>query len=296
MKSISMLTRLVPIPFTCVYEVNILRKIAYTLIAILILWFSGILLTISWIDRTAAQEFPGKYQLAAARIFWLLTPSVDREADANRAIKLSWLRTSTDINRKEKKEIKQILQILTEESTFLAGYLEAHAYSLSRPTQARAATYLLTYLNRVGLYENHSIPALESKIREFSGYVSASPPSVQEDWHREAMIRAYLQGDYPLYNDNRNHLLALLNQHKGEIPIDFVEGIISYYDGVLSCIGKRSDLASEPLSDAAKKLARYPSYTTNLLNHDLNVLLLGKGMESDSICKQALINVISSGV
>lgn len=272
-----------------------MRKIVYASIVISILWLSGGFLSVIWIDRTAEDEFPDKYQLAVARIFWSVTPSIDREADANRAIKLSWLRASTDINRKEKKEIKKILQVLVEEFTFLAQYLEVHARSLSKPTQAKAATYLLTYLNRVELYENYSNPALELKIREFGALVSAAPSSVQESWLREVMIRAFLKSDLQTYNDNRNQLLALLKQH-GDIPADFVEGAISYYDGVLLCIGKHSDLAIVPLSNAANKLAPYPGYTQSLLSQDMNVLLLGKGMESDAVCKQALFNVISSGV
>ncbi len=272
-----------------------MKRIIYVSIAVASISLAGALWAARWIDKTAIEDFPGKYQLSVARVLWSLTPAIDREVDANRAIKLSWLKASGDINRKEKKEINNILRVLTEEFSFLSEYLLAHARSLSASTQARATVQLLTYLNRVELYDNYPSQALEAKIREFASSISLLDPSIQENWLRETMIRAHLKGNLQLYQANRSQLSKLLNDHGADIPNDFRKGVISFYDGVLSCIGKQQDLAVVPLDDAAKKLAHFPQYTTAFLIQDLNILLIGKGMEAGPGCNQALTDVILSG-
>jgi hypothetical protein len=260
-----------------------------------LLWLTGVMWSTSWVDKLSAGDFPGRYQLTAARLFWSMSPAIDRDADANRAFKLSWLKASTDINRKEKKEIIKIVAVLTSEFSFVGDYLKLHSKSMSKEMQTKAATQLLTYLNRVELYQNYSNEALESKIREFGSGIHIATPATQENWYREVMIRSHMKGDYDLFQENRRQLMKLLNEHGQDLPVDFIDGVLFFYDGVLLCIEKKPDAADSPLASAAKKLASNPQLTTNFLQQDLNVLLLGKGMESGAGCNQSLTNVIFSG-
>jgi hypothetical protein len=100
----------------------------------------------------------------------------------------------------------------------------------------------------------------------------------------------------PAYQDHRDVLLRTLVSHANDIPKSFLEGIFLLYDRVMLCVVMKNQEAALFLDLAAKKLSGYPRYTTNFLNVDLNILLLGKGMEVGSDCNESISKVISSGV
>lgn len=272
-----------------------LKNAGYCAIALLSLWLAGVFWTITWIDKQEFIDFPGKTELSIARFLWSTSPSIDRVEDADRALKFSWLRASTEINRKEKKDILKITDVLLEESVFIERFFQRHGQKLTSDIQARVVIQLLTYLNRVEMYQSFANPALESKLINFGGNGELASPSTQEIWHREMMIRSRIKRDQSAYESHREGLLRTITSHVNEIPKPFIEGIVNFYDGVLLCIVRRNQEAAPFLDLAARNFSRYPRYTTNFLNGDLNVLLLGKGMEAGSDCNDLITKVIMSG-
>lgn len=273
-----------------------MKKIFSLVIGALVLWLAGSYWAANWIDKISFNDFPEKKELASARFLWALSPAVNRADDAIRALKFSWLRASTEINRKEKKEISKITRILREEFLFVAKYLESNYQNLSLEVKSAAAVQLLTYINRVNLFQNYFDPALDAKLMVFGKGINLASPIAQENWYREMMIRGQLKGDTGLYVENKKNLLLVLNQHGEGVPSSFIEGAIDFYDGTLLCVMKKPHEALPYLESAAKKLASHPKYTTNLFNKDLNVLLLGKGMEVGLGCNELITKVISTGV
>lgn len=272
-----------------------MKKVLSLAVGALVLWLAGSYWAANWIDNKDFEDFPGENELAVARFLWMSSPTVDRENDANRALKFSWLRASTEIYRKEKKEMPKIIGVLSEEFSFVAKYLESNSQSLSSGVTMAAAIQLLTYLNRINLFQKYSDPALDAKLTEFGQRINSSDPTNQENWYREMMIRGKLKGDASIYKENRKNLVLILSQHGGDIPNAFIEGVIDFYDGTLLCAVRKPGEALPYLESAAIKLAAYPKYTTNLFNMDLNVLLLGKGMEAGPDCKESITKVIASG-
>lgn len=273
-----------------------MKNKSYWLCGCALIYFIVAILSTLWIDSTSATEFPERYPLAAARLFWSITPSIDKNKDADRALKLSWLRASTDINRKEKKNISKIVDVLVSEFSFVANYTKPNSRAISEEMRTRVATLLLTYLNRVELYQNYSNESLEKKLEEFASEIARATPETQENWYREAMIRSYLKGEYDVYIKNRESLADVLRKHGPNLPIDFREGVLSFYDGVLLCIKNKSDDAIAPLQNASKNFSNHHQLATNFLQQDLNILLLGRGMESGRDCNDQLTSVIYSGV
>lgn len=273
-----------------------LKKAWYGIFGLLGLWLAGAFWAVTWVDKQAVIDFPGKAEFTLARFFWATSPAIDQTHDADRALKFSWLRASTDINRKEKKEISKIIDVLAEEFSFTAQYFERNGRMLPPDINSRAAVQLLTYLNRLEMFQSYANPALESKLMEFGVNVKSALPSTQENWQREMMIRSRIKGDQSAYQDHREVLLRTLLSHANDIPKSFLEGIVYFYDGVLLCVIKKNKEAAPFLDLAAQHLSSYPRYTTNFLNGDLNVLLLGKGMEAGSDCNESISRVILSEV
>ena len=273
-----------------------MRRFVYWLCAGIFGWFLGAIWSISWVDSVSASEFPGRYQLSAARLFWSITPAIDKNADADRALKLSWLKASTEINRKERKQISTIVAALSSEFYFIEQNVISNNKITSKEIKLKAAAQLLTYLNRVELYQNYANTELEEKLKEFSSEISSADLATQENWYREVMIRSYLKGNMDAYKTSRGELVNLFERHGQDLPVGFKDGVLSFYDGVLLCVAKKSADASIPLARASKNFSNHPQLTTNFLQQDLNVLLLGRGMESGTGCNDYLTNVISSGV
>ena len=188
------------------------------------------------------------------------------------------------------------MDVLAAELLFVSDYLESYGKSILPETQARAVIQLLTYLNRFELYQNYPNPALESKIHEFSSGISVATPGTQENWYRETMIRSYLKGNNDLFQENRSQLLRVLNEHGQELTEDFKDGVMSFYDGVLACIQKNPQMAKGSLEIATKKLASYPRLATDFFGGDLNILLIGKGMEDPNGCRQMLNDLLVTGM
>lgn len=216
-----------------------LKKTGYGIFGLLGLWLAGTFWAVTWVDKQALIDFPGKAELNVARLLWSTSPAIDQTHDADRALKFSWLRASTEINRKEKKEISKIIDVLAEEFLFTAKYFERHRPMLPPDIKSRAAVQLLTYLNRLEMFQSYANPALESKLMEFGGNVKSASPSTRENWQREMMIRSRIKGDQSAYQGHREVLLRTLASHANDIPKPFLEGVVNFYDGVLLCVIKK---------------------------------------------------------
>lgn len=271
-----------------------MKSLQHTTLGLLALWWIGVSWSMSWIDRQARDDVPGTVELSTARLLWALTPATDALADADRALKFSWLRTAATIHRKGRKTVG-IVRVLTEEFQAVARYIEVHNESLSPDIRSRAAAQLLTYINRIELFQRYSNPALEWNLAAFASKVSTAPVSIQEDWYREMMIRGHMRGDSTAYRQNLDRLLSILRRSRVDVPHEFLEGVASYYEGVLLCVAMRPLDALSYLGIAARKLSAYPEDTTRLLNRNLNVLLLGKVMDSEPGCRDSLVKLVSSG-
>ena len=274
-------------------KAGISRFIIFSLIffSVAILWLAGVFWSTSWIDGKTKDVFPEEDQLSIARWFWSSVPAIDRDIDADRALKLSWLAIMAEINHKKKTEIN-ILNTLDSESQFVAGYLKSNWKTISVDMQSRAIVQLLTYLNRIELYRKYSRPDFEEQLKNVSEKISSAPPSVQEDWYREMMIRAYLKGDLYVFQENREKLLKILEDYAQEIPQDLRDGSIYYYEGVLACISKNPKDAIAPLNKAVKLMATNQQMASKFFHGDFNIILIGKGMEETDRCKEILEKLI----
>lgn len=273
------------------------KKAGYGIFGLLGLWLAGTFWAVTWVDKQALIDFPGKSELNVARLFWSTSPAIDQTQDADRALKFSWLRASTEINRKEKKEISKIVDVLAEEFLFTAKYFERHGQALPPKLRIKFATQLLTYLNRVNLYQKYFHENVENIFRDLSGsgVVGDADDSEKENWYREMMIRSHLRQDGDSYKAYKEKLDALLKKEATSVSSAYVDGVIAFYDGVLSCISKDTSAAVIPLDVARANLATYPKITTEFFYGDLNVLLVGKGMEGSPRCNDLLGKVLLSG-
>jgi hypothetical protein len=269
-----------------------MKKILFLVLGILVFWLAGVYWAIHWIDKKELFEVSNGKELVIARFLWASSPAINREADAKRALKFSWLQASTEIYR-EKKTTTEIIDILSEETSFIGKYVQSHDRSLSPEIKQSAFIQIFTYLNRMELFQNYSAdPAFEAKLTAFGQKANSLNPENQEDWYREMMIHGRLIGSEETYQTNRDRYLQLANQYRGDVPSAFIDGVIDFYDGVLSCIAQETDgTALQHLQSAAKELAAYPQYEKVLFSSDLNVLLLAKGMKAGSGCRDAIRNV-----
>jgi hypothetical protein len=257
-----------------------------------ILWLAGVFWSASWIDGKTQDVFPKGHELSIARWFWSLTPAINRGPDADRALKLSWLAIMAEINQKTKTEIN-VANTLDSESQFISSYLRSNWKSISVDLQSRAIVQLLTYLNRIELYRKLSRPDFDEQLQNIGDKISSAPPSVQEDWYREMMIRAYMKGDSYAFQEDRKKLVKILEAYAQEIPQDLRDGSINYYEGVLACISKNPQNAIAPLSKAIKLMATNQQMALNFFRGDFNIILIGKGMDGGDKCKELLEKLIS---
>jgi len=275
------------------------RKILSLSIGLFVLWLGGSFWAVNWVDKRVFDDLPGKIELAAARFLWTISPGINRKNDAKRALKLSWLQVSTEVHRteldrKEEKKVQKIIGVLEKEFLFVAKYIELNHQSISSDLNSAAFIQLLTYLNRVNLFQYYFDPVLEEKLTEFGQRIDSENLTNQENWYREMMIRAHLNKDIDLYERNRNYLLSIWNNRR-DIPSSFLEGVINFYDGVLLCVINKNNEAIPHLESAVKNFVPYPEEVTHFFYTDLNVLLIGKGMESGTDCTKFILNVISTG-
>ncbi|MDR2875243.1 MAG: hypothetical protein LBV44_04880 [Methylobacillus sp.] len=274
-----------------------MKKVLYVAIGVLVLWLVGVVWATHWIDGKSTFAHAGRYELATARFLWAWSPAIDREKDAERAMKFSWIRASSETWNKKNTE-REVLGILQNESGIITAYLMRHS-SLSQETKMKAFIQVLTYYNRVNLFQRYFDPALDSALSERSKEISLLSSDTQEDWCREMMIYWRLKGDESRYIESRSMFLKLLyasrNERAGGIPIGYAEGIIGFLDGTLLCVVNKPTEALQHLESAAIKLKDYPEYTAALWEITLNILLLEKGMTTGQDCKKSISKLISSG-
>ncbi|WP_265645536.1 hypothetical protein [Verminephrobacter aporrectodeae] len=272
-----------------------MRKIIYCLCGGVLVCIVGAAWSILWIDGLLVSDLPGRYPLAAARLFWSMTPAIDRNADADRALKLSWLKASTDTNRKDGKQTSNIIDVLSSESLFIANYIKSNYLGMSDGMSTKAITQSLIYLNRIDLYQNFQESGFEKRSKELASRILRTDPVTQENWHREMMIRSYMRGDHETYMKSRTNFANRLNKHGKNVPADFQEGVLLFYDGILSCLAKKPDAAQVPLMKASKIFSSHRQLTASLLLDNLNMLLLWRGRDSGTACNDYLSMVVSSG-
>jgi len=272
-----------------------MKKVFNFFIGALILWLFGSYWATSWIDKKSFDDFPGKNELAIARILWVLSPVVNRTDDANRVLKFSWLSVSSVIYSKEKKDNQKIIDVLSKEFKFISEYILLNNKSISSEVKDSTFIQLVTYLNRINLFQKYFDPLLEVKLIEFDQRIGSLSPVRQEDWYREMMIHGQLKGDSSIYQKYRNKYVQILHREGVGIPKVFIEGVIDFYDGILLCANNQSREALPYLKSAEVKLAKYPDYTMRFFSIDLNVLLIGRGKMSGADCDNSISKVISAG-
>ncbi|WP_265283675.1 hypothetical protein [Verminephrobacter aporrectodeae] len=69
-----------------------------------------------------------------------------------------------------------------------------------------------------------------------------------------------------------------------------------FYDGVLLCLAKKPDAARVPLLKVSKIFSDHRKLTNNFIFGNLNMLLLGRGMEPGTGCRDYLTAAVFSGV
>jgi len=269
-----------------------------SVVGLFIIWLLGIIWANNWIDKREFIDFPGKIELSVAGFLWTYSPAISHEVDTERALKLSWLRVTTKVFSlfgKEKAEINQLLNILEKESKFVAKHIKSNHQFISSELNLAAFNQLLIYLNRVNLFQHYFDPILEKKLPEIEQRIGSESLVNQVIWYREMMIRARLRENDYLYKKYRENLFNAWNQHDGDIPNSFIEGIFNFYDGVLLCVMKRNHEAKPYLESAANNFSKFPRYTTNFLRMDLNVLLMGKGKMAGPVCDELITTIILTG-
>ncbi|MDR2875245.1 MAG: hypothetical protein LBV44_04890 [Methylobacillus sp.] len=276
-----------------------MKKILYCVVGALVLWLAGVIWAIHWIDGKKRYENTGKYELAVTRFLWAWSPAIDREKDAERAMKFSWIRAANEVSRDDKKDIIKILVILKEEALVISAYLAGHHKFLSQETRVKACIQALTYSNRIFLFQGDYEPTFDPKLLKISEVISSLSPHTQEDWHREMMTYWRLRGNESRYTESKNRFSQLLyegsDKNGGRIPAKFAEGVVDFYDGILLCVANKSGEAVPQLESAAKKLGDYPKYTILLWRADFNILLFARGISGGSECSNSITKVISLG-
>lgn len=240
---------------------------------------------VRWVNNHSFSDAPGMNELFMARKIWQFTPAFNKEQDSEQARKFSWLIAQAKIYKQGKKDItRDVLNPLAQEFTQLSVYYRKNHPDLSHVEQYRLLTQLMTYLNRVLLYERYSEPRLEKMLNEISPHVSQmADPDLQENWLRERMIYAYLVGNDEQYKSTRSAYIAYLERET--MPANLRIGAIAFFDGILACARKTSG------ADSALKVAHKMLQTKTVLylfSIDLNALLFGKGMEETSVCNPIL--------
>jgi hypothetical protein len=265
-------------------------------VGVLVLWAAGAYWATNWIDKRNFDDFPGRVELAAARLLWSWSPAIHRDKDAERALKFSWLRAKTEIYQ-EKVSIPRITNTLNEESAFLGAYLAAHKKSISIETLYSVMIQTLTYLNRRSVFVTLSDSDVNSIVQReaiVGQHISSFSLEMQENWYREMMILGKLHGKDALYEENRNALLRTVNQY-GNLPSTFIEGAMDFYDGVLLCAIGKTEEALPYIEAATKQLAKTPKYATHLWSADLNAALIGKGIAAGAKCEESINKMVLSG-
>jgi hypothetical protein len=187
-----------------------------------------------------------------------------------------------------------MINIFRDEFIFVKNSFEKNRGLITLENRVGVAVQLLTYLNRVEVLQPHEDHDFDLKLTNFENAVGNTSISMQEEWYREMMIHAHMKKN-ARYSYYREKLISLYNTRESGLPKYFIGGIISYYDGVLLCLAGQPKNATSHLEFAAINLSKKPKYTTNFLNQNFNVLLLGSGMKSGMECRQLLSKVISSG-
>ncbi|MDR2875246.1 MAG: hypothetical protein LBV44_04895, partial [Methylobacillus sp.] len=113
-----------------------MKKVLYVAIGVLVIWLVGVVWATHWIDGKSTFAHAGRYELATARFLWTWSPVIDREKDAERAMKFSWIRASSEAWDK-KNTGHEVLGILQNEGGIITAYLMRHS-SLSQETKMKA--------------------------------------------------------------------------------------------------------------------------------------------------------------
>lgn len=243
-----------------------------------------------WVNNRSFNDFPGNNELFFARKVWQVTPALNKEKDSEQARKLSWLTVQAKIYAKGKKDPKlDIINPLSYELVRLSAYYKKNHSILPPVEQYRLLVQIMTYLNRVLLYQRYSDQRVEKMLNEISPHISLMPDSeLKENWYRERMINAYLVGTPHQYEMARGDYLIYLQQVS--VPPNYRLGVIRFFDGIFGCISRQLGGAGSNLEVAHRELPT--RFVHNLFFSDLNALMFGKGMEESSVCKPILETMI----
>jgi hypothetical protein len=272
------------------------RRKTFTLLIAFVIYVAGGVWANSWTDERDFSDSPSRYTLGAARSFWSVFVTLDRDQDAERALKLSWLSVNEETYRKRNRNIRTLTDPLVVESAFIASYLRKYSGELSTARAERLATYLAIYLTRLQfLLPGFKQPILEGLIIQYRSQLEAtSDPDLKLTWLREMMFRAFLERDEQAQERYQKVFASALNEHYPDIPASFRRGIVALYDGLLACIRGEPRSAVEPLAVATESFAAHPQAAVVFLRDDLHVLLLGKAKQDRAVCDRAINSVIAA--
>ena len=264
------------------------HRAIYVLLALAAAYAAACVWSASWIDERTLSEQPGRQTLRAARALWSVSPRFNAETDAERALKLSWLTATAEVNS-NRHDFAGMMKVLEREFGFTAAHYAKHLEAMSGTLARRYMTQLLTYLNRVELFRQHPAPALEARFRDFDPEIAQERDRrLRQDWHREMMIRAWLKGDRVGHRASREALILALETGRARVRTGMSEGIVALYDGLLHCIAGEPGPGAERLAAAARSLARYPRRAAQIVRGNLNVLLLARAMQEGKACEGAI--------
>lgn len=272
------------------------KIIVISLTCLVMGWLFGVMAAIRWVDRQTMDDFPDQTTLKVTRFFWGISPAINRNSDALRAIKFSWLTLNRGNKLLRIKKGESLYSLLRQEQRFLQKYYLNNFNNLSLESKAKIMIQLLLYLNRFELFVVYEDKAAEKNLQmmlqQTEPLISTLSLNDQEGWHRENMIRAQTKGNQEQFIAHKN---AYIKIHQKTHPLrspDFSLGTAGFYEGNINCLKNNLTLAEKNFRDAGLMFKINYEEAMIFLYQHLNVLIGGMSSIKNPAC-QELINDFS---
>jgi hypothetical protein len=275
------------------------KTILIPLTCLVIGWLFAVMAAIRWIDRQTMDDFPDQTTLKVTRFFWGISPAINRNSDAFRAIKFSWLTLNRGNKLVRIKKGESLYSLLGQEQRFLQKYYLNNFNNLSLESKAKIMIQLLLYLNRFELFVVYEDKAAEKNLQvmleQTAPLISTLSLNDQEGWHRENMIRAQTKGNEEQFTFHKNSYIKIQQKIHPLRNSDFALGVVNFYEGNINCLKNNPTLAEKNLRDAALIFKMNYEEAVIFLYQNLNILIGGMSSIKSPACRE-LINDFSKSI